>query len=298
MSGESMNVWQFLAPFSPRGSGSVRAGELGRVSAVMVAGDLVVTVHHAVLGVYTVTFRGVVVHEVPDYEDALDADGVACFVAGSAWEFDAPFRQRDPLAGGGMLHAVRSGLFMRSLRMSFEDVSVVVSESRDTDLANDGRCRVCGSNEFWFFGHGRQRIQAVDGDAFVRLGPATIGTRHTRVACIVCETPRVMARRGTFSLNDPADDGVPNRITPDVTRDIQAELVHAHAKHGDRGMGVLSYDDTTWLPILMEEVGEVAQSLITDAEGLAELRAELVQVATTAAAWVASIDRHAAVDSD
>jgi len=72
---------------------------------------------------------------------------------------------------------------------------------------------------------------------------------------------------------------------------VHAERLRAHAKHGARGNSRedANWWDAEWLPILVEEVGEVAHCLTYDAE-LYNLRDELVQVGAMACAWIAAID--------
>lgn len=82
-------------------------------------------------------------------------------------------------------------------------------------------------------------------------------------------------------------------------RDVQAERDRAHAKFKDSAAGsreAAVYDDPSWLPILVEEVGEVANELNEAAldpygDYRAELRGELVQVAAMACAWIDAIGR-------
>lgn len=92
-----------------------------------------------------------------------------------------------------------------------------------------------------------------------------------------------------------------------VYNQIHAERVRAHAWHGQHANSRedAHWTNVEWLPILMEEVGEVAHELTYDAR-LDEvvvpdgedrelrklaLRKELVQVAAMAAAWIDAIDR-------
>jgi NTP pyrophosphatase (non-canonical NTP hydrolase) len=92
-----------------------------------------------------------------------------------------------------------------------------------------------------------------------------------------------------------------------VYNQIHAERVRAHEKHGALGNSRedAHWTNSEWLPILMEEVGEVAHELTYDARYEAELRQdddpeatrrkalrkELMQVAAMAAAWIDAIDR-------
>lgn len=79
---------------------------------------------------------------------------------------------------------------------------------------------------------------------------------------------------------------------------VHNERVRAHAKHGANGNSRenAKWTDKEWLPILMEEIGEVAHCLTYDAwppagsTQSAEIRKELVQVAAMAIAWIESID--------
>ena len=88
-----------------------------------------------------------------------------------------------------------------------------------------------------------------------------------------------------------------------VYDEIHTERERAHVKHGTRGNSreEASWLNPEWLPILVEEVGEVAHLLTYDAylehgqsayfERIIELRKELIQVAAMACAWVDAIDR-------
>ncbi len=76
---------------------------------------------------------------------------------------------------------------------------------------------------------------------------------------------------------------------------IHNERIMAHAKFGGSAGGVESFawDNYKWLPILMEETGEVARVLcefnlgnITREQMKDQLRKELVQVGAMTAAWL------------
>lgn len=80
-----------------------------------------------------------------------------------------------------------------------------------------------------------------------------------------------------------------------TTRAIAAEVARgrqrAHDKHGDNSIeAVPGSDIARWLPILGEEFGEVCESLTYDKDA-GELRAELLDLATVAVAWIAALDR-------
>jgi len=74
--------------------------------------------------------------------------------------------------------------------------------------------------------------------------------------------------------------------------DMHNERVRAHVKHAPQGgsMEVREWTDWFWLPVLVEEVGEVARAMC-DRELSSRVREELVQVGAMVAAWIDSIDR-------
>lgn len=78
-------------------------------------------------------------------------------------------------------------------------------------------------------------------------------------------------------------------------RDVWAELARQVKKHGDDSCPNLPANDPRWLPILVEEVGEVATEVANLDPGHepVDLRKELVQVAAVTIAWIAAIDREA-----
>lgn len=90
-----------------------------------------------------------------------------------------------------------------------------------------------------------------------------------------------------------------------IYNEIHNERVRAHYKHGPDGnsMEQKNWDSERWLPVLMEEVGEVARVFCERNLGkygpwdetqhravTKDLREELIQVAAMAAAWIAAID--------
>jgi NTP pyrophosphatase (non-canonical NTP hydrolase) len=84
--------------------------------------------------------------------------------------------------------------------------------------------------------------------------------------------------------------------SPSVYQEVHNERERAHAKHGayNNSREVARWGDFEWLPILMEELGEVAHEFTydTDPDGLRErVRKELIQVAAMACAWIDAIDR-------
>jgi hypothetical protein len=89
--------------------------------------------------------------------------------------------------------------------------------------------------------------------------------------------------------------GANNEILPGLYGDIHIERIRAHKKHIANGhsMENLTAFNHAWLPVVVEEVGEVARAL-NDAEGLPHLREELVQCGAMIAAWIDSCDRLAA----
>lgn len=77
-----------------------------------------------------------------------------------------------------------------------------------------------------------------------------------------------------------------------IYEQVADERHRAHLKHGYYGFSVenKSYDYALWLPILTEEVGEVARALCDDSP-VSHLRSELIQVAAMACAWAEACDR-------
>lgn len=73
---------------------------------------------------------------------------------------------------------------------------------------------------------------------------------------------------------------------------LNARLI-AHAKHGDNSIEVEPAKSPRWLAILVEEVGEVANTLTYDGDNT-KTRAELIDVIAVATAWVDRIDRDGA----
>jgi NTP pyrophosphatase (non-canonical NTP hydrolase) len=73
-------------------------------------------------------------------------------------------------------------------------------------------------------------------------------------------------------------------------------LLEVLAERGEqmRKWGVQSHTDNAWMTILVAEVGEAAQDVLAHDEE--NLRANLVQVAAVACAWVENIDRRRQTD--
>lgn len=72
--------------------------------------------------------------------------------------------------------------------------------------------------------------------------------------------------------------------------DVHRERIRAHAKHDAQGHSVerATWEDSRWLPILTEELGEVARCLCDDSSR-SHLREELIQLAAMATAWIDAI---------
>lgn len=77
--------------------------------------------------------------------------------------------------------------------------------------------------------------------------------------------------------------------------DVRAERHRAHLKHSGRnGNGKsaeeMPHDDPLWLPVLTEELGEVAREICDHRYSRPHaLHAELIQLAAMASAWADSI---------
>lgn len=77
--------------------------------------------------------------------------------------------------------------------------------------------------------------------------------------------------------------------TTDLIVEATRARFAAHAKHGANSIEVLAADSPHWLPVLVEEVGEVANTLTYDGPDLAT-RAELIDVLAVVTAWIDAID--------
>lgn len=71
-------------------------------------------------------------------------------------------------------------------------------------------------------------------------------------------------------------------------QEIDQARANAHIKHGANSIERISANDSRWLSILVEEVGELAHEQTYDATG--SLRAELIDVLAVASAWLDSLD--------
>lgn len=90
----------------------------------------------------------------------------------------------------------------------------------------------------------------------------------------------------------PTESDIPMHGWPPYS-DVHMERIRAHAKHQASGESIeqLNPHHPIWLAVLAEEFGEVANAIIEHDKGDAELRAELVQVAAVALAWVDALDQ-------
>lgn len=74
-------------------------------------------------------------------------------------------------------------------------------------------------------------------------------------------------------------------ISFDIHSAIDAEFHRAYTKHNGKTPRSWQVGDNTSLVVLIEEVGEVARAMTYDEGDPDNLAAELIQVATMAAAW-------------
>ncbi len=81
--------------------------------------------------------------------------------------------------------------------------------------------------------------------------------------------------------------------------DLHHERIRAHALHTPKGgsVEVMTWRSTRWLPILTEELGEVAKEICENNLGNTSwpdfkplIRTELVQLGAMTVAWIAAID--------
>lgn len=75
----------------------------------------------------------------------------------------------------------------------------------------------------------------------------------------------------------------------DVWREVLDARRKAHAKHGDNSIESVPPTDPRWLPILVEEIGEVAHAMTYDGP-IDDLRSELIDVMAVSSAAIDSID--------
>jgi len=75
---------------------------------------------------------------------------------------------------------------------------------------------------------------------------------------------------------------------------ICTDILNERARQ-DEKWGEQDHENLAWLAVLAEEVGEVSTETLHDRFGypfkISDLRADLVQVAAVAVAWIESIDR-------
>ena len=102
-----------------------------------------------------------------------------------------------------------------------------------------------------------------------------------------------------INLPKPADIGYGWEPGGQLYEDVHRERIRAHAKHDDNGNSMERKDwwSPDWLPVLIEEVGEVARVQCEYRHGKFgyqgakdSLREELVQVAAMTCAWIDAID--------
>lgn len=75
---------------------------------------------------------------------------------------------------------------------------------------------------------------------------------------------------------------------------IHRERINAHRKHDDKSMEREPWNSNRWLPVLVEEVGEVAHEItehgpFVSNDELQQLAKELIQVAAMATAWFEAV---------
>lgn len=81
-----------------------------------------------------------------------------------------------------------------------------------------------------------------------------------------------------------------NNIGPVWVPEVLAGRAAAHAKHGANSIEATPADSSRWLPILVEEVGEVAAEQTYDKGEPGALRAELIDLVCVATVWIDAID--------
>ena len=79
-----------------------------------------------------------------------------------------------------------------------------------------------------------------------------------------------------------------------ASEDAYQERLRAHAVWSARGKSAedMPHDDPLWLPVIVEEVGEIARAL-NDREPLGRLRSEVIQAAAMLLAYADAIEEAA-----
>lgn len=99
---------------------------------------------------------------------------------------------------------------------------------------------------------------------------------------------RAIVQTANLGLREPGQDVM---VSVDILREIQAESIRAHLKHGDMSLLGDGLSTIRRLGALVEEVGEVGTELTYDREGdVTSLKKELIQVANVAASWAQWLD--------
>ena len=117
------------------------------------------------------------------------------------------------------------------------------------------------------------------------------------ISCIKCG--KNTHKWFTVDMCDDCREQLAMKGTEAILDLIRKERERQRKKFGDAAHD--TYDTTRWLAVLMEEVGEAAQVSNDEALGKLspegaekDLKAELVQVAAVAVAWLEAIERREA----
>jgi hypothetical protein len=99
---------------------------------------------------------------------------------------------------------------------------------------------------------------------------------------------RAIAHAAHLGLREPDQDLM---ISEEILREVQAESIRAHIKHGDKSLLGDGLSTVGRLAALVEECGEVGTELTYDRGGdVAKLKKELIQTANVAASWAQWLD--------
>jgi hypothetical protein len=99
---------------------------------------------------------------------------------------------------------------------------------------------------------------------------------------------RAIAHAAHLGLREPGQDLM---ISEEILREVQAESIRAHIKHGDKSLLGDGLSTVGRLAALVEECGEVGTELTYDRGGdVAKLKKELIQTANVAASWAQWLD--------
>ena len=184
------DISTYLGDLYPRGSGSVRGGEVSKTEAHWEGedSDLVVSIQHARHGLFSVRFTNVEIsYAYHDVDGDARANTIYVLEYGT-WSIDPDTKTltagRDSFMG------------YSSAKFSYDTLEL---DLPDTPPKDDGSCRVCGSFDFVLHSFGTQPLTAVGPHNFTARASASLSIRNSSptIRCQECNTPH--ASSGPFN---------------------------------------------------------------------------------------------------